>query len=309
MMDRIACMQSFVRAIEMNSFSAVAREQQTTQPTISKQIAALEKYLGVQLIVRSTTHLSLTEEGKKYYLYCQQILETVAEAEANLIGKEKATGILRLGCPVLFGQMQIVPRLKAFMTRYPEVKIDLMMTDHFVDMVEEGLDLMIRIGNRQDNALISQRIGTTRRVTVATVGYFEQAGVPTIPKDLEHHQCIVYTRLATGNEWHFQGKEGLIKVQVGGCFQTNSSVAIRAAVLSGLGIAVAPVWMFGDEIYRGDLEVVLPDYQPTPLPIHGVYRRSRFYPGKISYFMDYLAEEFRLDPWVSDYGAIASNSQ
>jgi DNA-binding transcriptional LysR family regulator len=159
----------------MNSFSAVAREQQTTQPTISKQIAALEKYLGVQLLVRSTTHLSLTEEGKKYYLYCQQILETVAEAEASLTGKEKATGILRLGCPVLFGQMQIVPRLKAFMTRYPEVNIDLMMTDHFVDMVEEGLDLMIRIGNRQDNALISRRIGTTRRVTVATVGYFEQA--------------------------------------------------------------------------------------------------------------------------------------
>ena len=301
-MDRIACMQSFVRAIEMNSFSAVAREQQTTQPTISKQIAALEKYLGVQLLTRSTTHLSLTEEGKKYYQYCQQILETVAEAEASLTGKERATGILRLGCPVLFGQMQIVPRLKAFIKRYPDVKIDLMMADHFVDIVEDGLDLLIRIGNRLDSSLISHRIGTTRRVTVATTGYFEQAGEPKKPDDLVEHDCIIYTHLATGNEWHFQGTDGTIKVRVGGCFQTNSSVAIRAAVLSGLGIAVAPVWMFGDEIYRGDLKVVLQDYQPTQLQIHAFYRRSRFYPAKITCFIEFLAAEFKLDPWVSDYG-------
>jgi DNA-binding transcriptional LysR family regulator len=297
-MDRIACMQTFVRAIEMKSFSAVAREQQTTQPTISKQIAALEKYLGVQLITRSTTNLSLTEEGKRYYQYCQQILETVAEAEASLTGKERATGILRLGCPVLFGEKQIVPRLKAFMKHYPDVKIDLMMADSFVDIVENGLDLLIRIGNRPDSSLISHRIGTTRRVTVATTGYFEQAGEPQTPDDLVDHDCIVYTHLSTGNEWHFQGTDGTIKVQVGGCFQTNSSVAIRAAVLSGLGIAVAPVWMFGDEIYRGDLKVVLEDYQPTPLPINGVYRRSRFYPAKITCFIDFLEAEFKLDPWV-----------
>ncbi|MEG3862891.1 LysR family transcriptional regulator [Microcoleus sp. herbarium12] len=291
-------MQTFVRAIEMKSFSAVAREQQTTQPTISKQIAALEKYLGVQLITRSTTNLSLTEEGKKYYQYCQQILETIAEAEASLTEKERATGILRLGSPVLFGEMQIVPRLKAFMKRYPDVKIDLMMTDRFVDIVEDGLDLLIRIGNRLDSSLISHPIGTTRRVTVATTGYFEQAGEPKKPDDLVHHDCIIYTHLSTGNEWHFQGTDGTIKVRVGGCFQTNSSVAIRAAVLSGLGIAVAPVWMFGDEIYRGDIKVVLEDYQPTPLPINGVYRRSRFYPAKITCFIDFLEAEFKLDPWV-----------
>ncbi|WP_293128184.1 LysR family transcriptional regulator [Microcoleus sp. bin38.metabat.b11b12b14.051] len=291
-------MQTFVRAIELKSFSAVAREQQTTQPTISKQIAALEKYLGVQLLTRSTTNLSLTEEGKRYYQYCQQILETVAEAEACLKEKERATGILRLGCPVLFGQMQIVPRLKAFMKRYPDVKIDLMMADHFVDIVENGLDLLIRIGNHLDSSLISHRIGTTRRVTVATTAYFEQAGEPQIPDDLVDHDCIVYTHLSTGNEWHFLGTDGTIKVRVGGCFQTNSSVAIRSAVLSGLGIAVAPVWMFGDEIYRGELKIVLQDYQPTPLPIYAVYRRSRFYPAKIMSFIDFLAEEFKLDAWV-----------
>ncbi|MCC3506357.1 MAG: substrate binding domain-containing protein [Microcoleus sp. PH2017_19_SFW_U_A] len=167
-----------------------------------------------------------------------------------------------------------------------------------MDIVENGLDLLIRIGNHLDSSLISHRIGTTRRVTVATTGYFEQAGEPQTPDDLVDHDCILYTPLATGNEWHFLGTDGTIKVRVGGRFQTNSSVAIRSAVLSGLGIAVAPVWMFGDEIYRGDLKVVLQDYQPTPLPIHAVYRRSRFYPAKISSFIDFLAEEFKLDPWV-----------
>ena len=299
-MDRIACMQSFVRAIELNSFSAVAREQQTTQPTISKQISSLEKYLGVQLLTRSTTNLSLTEEGKQYYQYCQQILETVEEAEASLKGKERARGLLRLGCPVLFGEMQIVPRLKAFMTCCPEVKIDLMMADHFVDIVEHGLDLLIRIGNRMDNGLMSHCIGVTRRVTIATKEYFEKAGEPKTPDDLIHHNCIIYSHLSTGNEWYFQGKEGTIKVQVLGHFQTNSSVAIRSAVLAGLGIAIAPVWMFGNEIFRGELMVVLQEYQPTPFKIHAVYRRSRFYPAKIVRFIDFLSEQFKQDPWVSD---------
>ncbi|MEB3192110.1 MAG: LysR family transcriptional regulator, partial [Snowella sp.] len=229
-MDRLACMQSFVRAIEMNSFSAVAREQQTTQPTISKQIAALEKHLGVQLITRSTTRLQLTEEGRHYYQYCQQILETVAEAEASLVGKEKITGILRLGCSVLFGEMQIVPRLKRFLHRYPQIKIDLIMADQVADMVQEGLDLSIRIGNHQDNGLISDRIGLTRRVTVAATEYFEQAGEPQTPEELTQHNCIVYSSLSTINEWQFYGENGIIKVCVKGRCQTNSSVAVRAAV-------------------------------------------------------------------------------
>jgi len=302
-MDRLACMQSFVRAIELNSFSAVARERQTTQPAISKQISALEKHLGVQLLQRSTTGLNLTEEGKQYFLKCRQILETLAEAEANLTQSEKPCGVLRVGCPVLFGQMQIVPRLPAFFQRYPQIKLDLVMVDSFVDLVEEGLDLCIRIGDRLESHLVAERLGITRRVTVATGQYFERVGEPQTPADLVDCDCIVYTRLSSVNEWHFQGAEGLIKVRVGGAFQTNSSIGVRTAVLAGLGIALAPVWMFGEEIYRGDLRVVLQSFQPTTLPIYAVYPRSRFYPPKLLAFRDFLAGEFRLDPWVSDYGA------
>ncbi|MGQ4646371.1 LysR substrate-binding domain-containing protein [Lyngbya aestuarii] len=301
-MDRIACMKSFVRTVETGSFSAVARELETTQPTISKQIAALEEYLDVQLLTRSTRSLNLTDDGEHFYDHCQRVLEAVAEAEASVGRRKRPSGLLRVSCPVSFGQFQIMPRLKAFIDAYPEIKIDLMMKDCFVDLVEEGVDLAIRIGQAKDTSLISHQIGTTRRVTVASKAYFQQAGEPQKPEDLTEQNCIVYTPLSTGNEWHFQARNGLAKIKVTGNFKTDSSVAIRQAVLSGIGIAVAPVWLFSDEFHRGTLQVVLQEYQPTPLPICAVYKRSRFQSAKVSCFIDFLADEFRVDPWVSDFG-------
>lgn len=299
-MDRIACMKSFVRSVEIGSFSAVARELDTTQPTISKQIAALEEYLDVQLLLRSTRTLSLTDEGIRFYEHCQRVLEAVAEAESSVGQRQKPAGVLRVSCPVAFGQLQVVPRLKAFLDRYPDIKIDLMLADYFADLIEERVDLAIRIGNVQDTSLMTQRIGTTRRVTIGHQSYFEQAGEPQTPEDLVKHNCIVYTRLATGNEWHFQGTQELIQIAVNGNFQANNSTAIRAAVFAGLGIAVAPVWLFGDALHNGNLQVILKDYQPVPLPIHAVYRRGRFVPAKVRCFIDFLSNEFKLDPWLCD---------
>jgi DNA-binding transcriptional LysR family regulator len=299
-MDRIDCIKSFVRVVETGSFSAVARELQTTQPTISKQIAALEEYLGVQLLMRSTRSLNLTDEGTHFYEHCQQVLEVLAEAEASVGRRQTPSGLLRVSCPVAFGQFQIVPRLKLFLDRYPDIKIDLIMSDRFSDLIEEGVDLAIRIGNIQDNSLITRRIGVTRRITVGALSYFQQAREPEVPEDLTHHNCIVYTQLSTVNEWHFQGRQGDVKVAVSGNFQANNSTAVREAVLSGLGIAVSPIWLFGDILPQGTLKVVLQDYQPTPLPIYAVFRRGRFRPAKVRCFIDFLADELRLDPWVSD---------
>lgn len=300
-MDRLTCMKTFVRAVEANSFSAVAREMEMTQPTVSKQIAALEEYLGVQLLRRSTRSLNLTDEGARFYQHCQRILEVVAEAEASVGRQQKPSGLLRVSCPVSFGRFQIVPRLKEFLGRYPDIKIDLLMADHFIDLVEEGVDLSIRIGNIQDTSLILQQIGITKRVTIGSVSYFKQAGEPQTLDDLIHHNCIVYTQHKTGNEWHFQKEKGVIKVSVNGNFQTNNSTAIREAVLSGLGIAVSPVWLFADAINQGELKIVLKDYQPTLLPIYALYRRGRFHPAKVRCFIDFLAAEFKLDPYVSVY--------
>ena len=157
-MDRIECMKSFVRTVETGSFSAVAREMETTQPTISKQIAALEEYIDVQLLVRSTRNLRLTDEGERFYDHCRQVLEAVAEAEASVGRRLNPSGVLRVNCPVSFGQLMIVPRIKAFVERYSDIKIDLTMTDSFIDLVEEGVDVAIRIGNVQDTSLTLPRL-------------------------------------------------------------------------------------------------------------------------------------------------------
>jgi DNA-binding transcriptional LysR family regulator len=289
-LDRITCMKSFVRTVETGSFSAVARELDTTQPTISKQIAALEEYLDVQLLVRSTRKVSVTDEGRRFYEKCQQILEALEEAEASAGRRQQPAGVLRVNCSVAFGQMQIVPRLKRFLDRYPDIKIDLTMSDHFVDLVEEGIDLAIRIGNFIDRNLITQPLGKARFVAVGAVDYLEKFGEPQVPADLVHHNCIVYTRQSTGNEWHFQGTTVMVK----GNLQVNDSAALREAVLAGIGIGTSPMWAFSHELQHQSLKVILEDYEPASLPIQAVYRRGRFHSAKVQCFIDFLQDEFRL---------------
>ncbi|MDX2211774.1 MAG: LysR family transcriptional regulator [Oculatellaceae cyanobacterium bins.114] len=302
-MDRLDCIHSFVRVVETGSFSAVARELNTTQPTISKQIAALEDYLDVQLLTRSTRKLQLTQAGEQFFEHCQVILDAAATAEASVGQRQNPVGTLRVSCPVAFGQHQLMPYIKGFLDRYPDITLDLTLSDRFTDLVEEGMDLAIRIGQVNDPMLITHRIGMTRRVTIAAVSYFRDRPEPQTPAELVDHNCIVYTRLATVNEWHFQNpKGGTTQVTVKGNLQTDNSTAIREAVLAGIGIAVCPVWLFGELINSSQARVILKDYQPIPLPIHAVYRRGRFVSAKVRCFIEYLTHEFKLNPWVSDCG-------
>jgi DNA-binding transcriptional LysR family regulator len=227
--ERITCIKSFVRTVETGSFSAVARELDTTQPTISKQIAALEAYLDVQLLIRSTRKVSLTDEGTRFYQHAQLVLAALAEAESSVGSRQIPSGILRVNCSVAFGQMQIVPRLNRFLDRYPDLKVDLSMSDYYVDLVEEGIDLAIRIGNFRDPHLMSESLGKARLVTVAAVAYLEKFGEPQVPADLIHHNCIVYTRQMTRHEWQFQETTVTVK----GNLQVNDSAALREAVVGG----------------------------------------------------------------------------
>jgi DNA-binding transcriptional LysR family regulator len=262
----------------------------TTQPTISKQIAALEEYLDVQLLVRSTRKVSLTDEGMRFYEHCQLVLEALSEAESSVGSRQQPSGILRVNCSVAFGQIQVLPRLKRFLDRYPDVQIDLTMADHFVDLVGEGIDLAIRIGNFLDRNLISQSIGLSRFVAAASTAYLEEFGEPQVPADLLHHNCIVYTRQSTGNEWQFQGTT----VTVSGNLQVNNSTALREAVLAGIGIGTSPIWAFSDGLQDQSVKVVLEKYEPKPLPIHAVYRRGRFQSAKVKCFIHFLVEEFKV---------------
>ena len=300
-MDRIDGIKSFVRVVETGSFSAVAKEQGVTQPTISKQIAALEKYLDVQLLTRSTRKLTLTEAGDRFYAHAQQVLESVAEAEASVGQRQVPSGVLKVSCPVSFGQLQVVPRMQAFLARYPDIQLKLSMSDRFIDLVETGVDLAIRIGQVQGASMKVQQVGITRRVAIASTAYLSRQAEPTEPADLASHNCIVYQ--PSGAVWSFESRTGKsVSVKVDGNFATDNSVAVRIAVLSDMGIAYAPVWLFGDLIQSSELKVLLPDYQPQPLPIQIIYRRGRFIPIKVRCFIDYLEQEFEIDPWVSDYG-------
>jgi DNA-binding transcriptional LysR family regulator len=290
MLDLITCIKSFVRTVETGSFSAVARETGTTQPTISKQIAALEKHLDVQLLVRSTRKVSLSDEGMRFYEQCQSVLAALSEAESSVGKRQTPSGLLRVNCSVAFGQMQVIPRLKRFLDRYPDIKIDLTLSDQFVDLVEAGIDVAIRIGKFLDPNLISQPIGAFRFVTVASAGYLEKFGEPHTPEDLLQLNCSVYTRQTTGNTWQFQGTT----VTVSGNLQVNNSMALREAVLADMGIGTSPIWSFRDELQDQSVNIILADYEPEPIPIQAVYRRGRFQPAKVKCFIDFLIDEFKV---------------
>lgn len=277
-------MQVFVRVVESGSFSAVARETQATQSAVSKQIAALERALGARLLNRATRSLALTEEGERYFEQARRLVGEIAEAEATLRkGEQQLTGWLRVAASVGFGRLKLLP----------QVKVDLRLNDGFIDLVEQGIDVAVRIGELADSTLVAKRIGTTHRALIASRRYLRSLPrglkAPRAPEDLQRHNCIVYTELATQNAWSFTAGVGA-KVAVGtqltiraqGNLQTNSSEVVRAAVLSGMGIGFSPTWLFEDEMSQGDLEVLLPDWPAPSMPVHLVspsQRRQAFGEG------------------------------
>jgi len=233
-MDLYAAVRIFARVAEAGSFTDVARELNITQPTVSKQISALEEHLGVRLVNRTTRSLTLTDDGRLFYEHCRQILGAFDEAESAIgKGRFSPAGMIRMACGVAFGRLHIAPRMGRLLDRYPDLRVELVMSDDFVDLVEQGIDIAVRVGELLDQSLIARRIGTTARVTVGSPEYFRRCGEPETPDDLRNHNCIVYTHLSTTNEWHFGGADGLIRVRVKGNFLANNSEAVREAVLAG----------------------------------------------------------------------------
>lgn len=301
MADVLALYRTFTRCVEAGSFSAVAAEANTSQPTISRQIAALEEHLGCLLFQRTTRSLALTEEGRTFYDLALAALDAAGQAEAA-VGRRKGRvgGRLRLACAGVFGRLHVIPRLGAFMDRYPELEVDLVMQDRTTDLVEEGVDLALRVGANQDANLIGRRIGLSRRVVVAAPGYLAARGRPARPQDLHDHQCIIYGGLIGGPTWTFANADGPVSVDIGGRLRVDNTEGVRAAALQGLGIAYVPVWHFvEDEIESGRLEVLLRDFEPLPQPITAVWPSRRLMSPKVRAAIDFFAAEFHLDPKLS----------
>ncbi|MDE3011078.1 MAG: LysR family transcriptional regulator [Pseudomonadota bacterium] len=294
-MDRLLAMQTFVRVVETGSFSSVAREQNSTQSAVSKQVAALERHLGAKLLTRTTRMLALTDDGERYFEDARRLVAEVSEAEGQLRrGEQQLGGWLRVAASVGFGIRVLRPHVHSFLAAHPGVKIDLKLHDGFIDLVEHGVDVAVRIGNLADSTLVARRIGNIRRAVVASRAYVGSASLgqalPQIPEDLKQHPCIVYTELRSRNLWDFSTPDGsTVSVRVEGPLQTNTSEVVRAAVLDGIGIAYSPTWLFQDLIETGEVKVLLPDWQTKPLPLHLVSPPERRHAAKVRAFGEHLA--------------------
>jgi DNA-binding transcriptional LysR family regulator len=295
-MDRLLAMQTFVRVVETGGFSAVAREQNTTQSAVSKRVAALERHLGAKLLTRTTRSLSLTDDGERYFEEARRLIAKVGEAEGQLRrGEQQLSGWLRVAASVGFGVRVMMPHVRRFLVAHPGVKIDLVLNDGFIDLVEHGIDVAVRIGHLSDSTLVARRIGSTRRAVLASRAYIEALPAdrppPRIPEDLRRHPCIVYTELSARNVWDFTTPDGSsVSVRVEGPLQTNSSEVVRASVLTGLGISYSPTWLFQDALESGDVQVLLPDWPTRPLPVHLVSPPQRRHAAKVRTFSEHLAQ-------------------
>lgn len=293
-MDRFTSMKIFVRIVQLGSFTAAAAEMGLTQSSISKKMAALEHSLGTRLLARNNRQIIMTEVGTNFYEHSLSILGELEEAEAQ--AKEYTLtpkGNLRVNVPVAFGRIHVIPHLPKFMKLNPDIKVDFSVLDRRIDLVGEGVDVIIRIGNLEDSSLIARKLGVSPRVTVASPEYLKTHGEPKTLEDLKHHDCIVYTHLTTGNIWHFihQGKE--VTAQVSGrTLQSSSSDAILQCVLADLGIAVLPTWLIQPDLDKGSVVPILDDFVPLEFPINAMYPQNHYVPLKVRSFVKFYEKVF-----------------
>jgi DNA-binding transcriptional LysR family regulator len=309
MSPRFEGLQAFVRVAETGSFSEAARRLGLSKSMVSRQVSALEADLGVRLLHRTTRSLSPTEAGRAYLERCQRILADLDEANL-LVSQLQAVprGRLRVSAPLSFGIGHLATALPGFLRRYPEIELDMGMTDRHVDLVDEGWDVAVRIGRLADSSLIARRLAPIRRVAVAAPEYFEHHGKPESPAGLDAHQCLTHKGLVT-SEWRFFTAEGRPwQVEVKGRFHADNGDVLRTMALAGMGITLLPTFFVGDDIRAGRLVPVLDRYIPLDVALHAVYPHNRHLSPKVRAFVDYLAETFGPEPyWDREIDGVAAN--
>jgi DNA-binding transcriptional LysR family regulator len=291
-------MVTFARVVEAKSFSEAARRMGASKSRVSKAIAKLERSLRARLLNRSTRGLSLTEVGAAFYEHCSRIAEEAQQAE-EVVSQlhSEPRGVLKLTAPVAFGTLHVAPALPEFLARYPDLSVDMTITDRMVDLVEEGYDVAIRITREPALNLVARMLAPVRRVACATPGYFKHRGVPKSPGDLKRHNCLHYTSFGAPGEWHFRGPPGDISVPVSGDLRINDDEALSQAVLGGLGIALLPTFIIGGELQSGRLQAVLSEYVPLERHIYAVHLPSIHLPAKVRAFVDFVRSRFGPEPY------------
>jgi len=296
-MDRFEAMRLFAAVAEAQSFSAAARRQGLSAPAVTRTIAALEELLGVRLLVRTTRRVRLTEAGERYLLDCRRILADLQEAEEAAAGSHATPrGLLSITAPVMFGHLHVSPILLRFMERYPEVRIRALFIDRVASLIDEGLDVGIRIGELPDSSLMALRVGQVRRLVCAAPAYLERHGTPRHPAELSGHRLVTASGGPQSSEWRFQERGEPLAVALRPQFVVNTNEAAIRAASAGWGLTRRLSYQVAGLLGSGQLRTVLDDFEPPPLPIHIVHQEGRRTSAKVRAFVDFIAAALRGNP-------------
>lgn len=298
-MDRLLAMEMFVRVVETGSFSKAAKEFATTQPTVTKQVAATEARLKVRLLNRNTRGVSLTESGALYYERCKQIVHQAQEADSIVhLRQTQAQGLLRIGTSVAFGRRVMVPLALDFMARHPQVQVDLSFEDRYTDLIAQGIDVAVRMGKLSDSTLGARFLGMNPWVLVAAPKYIRKHGTPKRPQDLSGHNALIYSSVQGDDVWRLATPQGApVTVPVTGRLRSNNLSAVLAAARAGLGVAALPRYVAGDSLASGHIVELLKDHALPEQEIHAVFPSPKLVPGKVQAFVAFLQGRFGAAWW------------
>lgn len=295
-MDKLEAMAAFVQIVDRGSLTMAAETLGTSLPSVVRTLAALEESLGVRLLNRTTRRMSLTQEGRHYLARCRSILLEVEDAEAELSSqRQEPRGELRVTAPVLFGRRHVAPIINRFIRQFKQVSVELLLLDRAVNLVEDGIDVAIRIGHLSDTSLIANPAGYIRRVLCASPQYLKEKGKPREPMDLLEHDCLCLTGLAPGTGWNFSVKGKTISVPVKGSFVCNQAEATIDACVDGLGIGTFLSYQVAPLVSQMKLKLLLVDYEPPPMPLNIVYPHTKLMSSRVRIFSEWTTESLRAE--------------
>ena len=297
-MENLADIAVFVRVVERGSFTLAAGDLGLSRAAVSKYVSRLEQRLASRLLHRTTRRLALTEAGAALFEASRGALERIEEAEAAVAHLQAAPrGRLRVSGPMSFGLLHLGPALADFLREHPQVSLDVKLDDRFVNLVEDGFDVAVRIGALTDSTLVARRVGASRAVACAAPDYLARHGEPETPEDLAGHDCLIYSYLSTANVWRFTAPDGReIPVAVTGNIRINNGIVLRDLAAAGHGILLSPSFYVSEAIRARRLKVILPGFRLPELPIHAVYQQRTHVPPKVRAFVDFLARRFGRKP-------------
>jgi len=305
-MDRFMAVKTFAKVVELGSFARAAERLGLSTSAVSRQVSELESHLDARLLNRTTRRLSLTEAGQSFYEHSVQLLSDLEDAEASVrLAAAEPKGTLRLTCGVSFGTRYLTPALAEFGALHPNLVLDLDLSDRIVDLVEDGFDLAIRIGQLGSQGMVSKRIGWTQIVCCASPAYLARRSEPIqTPADLVQHECLSYTNVGMPNTWAFDGKDGSdarVTVRIPPRHRANNGQVLASLAVQGMGVVYEPDFIVAQEIRAGQLVPLLPGYRPPRSPIAAVYPSRRHLSAKVRSFVDFLAERYqRRHEWSLD---------